>query len=143
MTQSLPKNLHVSTIKAAGLGVILLFISMLLAQFITFPSNGHRVNTDAWPEEAQKIIKENPGTPITAEQWKRLYEALRPYEGPDYGQTPNWAQTIMASWWWFAFLPAATLCRLYYRQSKQTITSIALVTTPSLAALILAYSSGP
>ena len=132
-----PNTKSVSAARAAVLGVLLVAVAFVLAEFFTFPATGHRVNTDAWPPEARAILKENPGVPITSEQWKRIDEALRPYGGAEHGQTPYWSQTVRSSWWWFVLLPLAALALLVVRRLRIAASTVVLVAAPSVVVLLV------
>jgi hypothetical protein len=123
---------------AAVIGVALVLVALLLAEFASFPSTGHRINTAKWPSEAQAILKENPGTPITSEQWRRIEQALRPHGGYNTGQVPYWSQTARASWWWFVLVPAAACAFLAATHRKLSAATVAWLSVPSGIALIAA-----
>jgi len=122
---------------AVVVGLLLLVLAFALAEFITFPATGHRINTAKWPPEVQAILKENPGTPITSEQWKRIDQMLRPYGGTSHGQVPYWSQTVRASWWWFLALPAAAVALLAPTRRALSPVAVGLLTAPSVVALVV------
>jgi hypothetical protein len=140
MSKASPNTKSVSAASAAVLGLLLVVAAFVLSEFFTFPATGHRVNTDAWPPEARSILKENPGVPITSEQWKRIDKALRPYGGAGYGQVPYWSQTVRASWWWFAVLPVAALGLMIVRRLRIAAATAVLVAAPSVVVLLAGVS---
>lgn len=86
------------------LGIALVIAALAVAEFLTFPEAGHRIDTTTWPIAAQAILNETPGTPITSEQWKRIDKVLSGHGDMNYGQRPYWSSTVRASWWWLLFL---------------------------------------
>jgi hypothetical protein len=52
--------------------------------FLTF-TEGVRVNTHAWPPAAKAVLAEQPGQPVSAEQWRRINRELQSHPGSPTG----------------------------------------------------------
>jgi hypothetical protein len=50
------------------LGLFALILGILLCEFLTTPSHGHRINFEELPAPEQAIMKEQTGVPISSEQ---------------------------------------------------------------------------
>jgi hypothetical protein len=118
------------------LGVALVVAALALAEFLTFPEAGHRIDTTRWPIAAQAILKETPGTPITSEQWKRIDKVLKEHGDMNYGQRPYWSNTVSASWWWFLLVPLLAAAVLRFRGWRLAPLSISLLAVPSFIILV-------
>jgi hypothetical protein len=121
-------------------GAVLVVIAFLLAELVSFPSTGHRIDTAKWPVEAQDILREKPGVPVTPEQWKRIDKVLLQHGGLNHGQQPNWAQTVRASWWWFVALPVVASLLLSAKHRTLALRPTMLVVLPSAAVLLVAVA---
>lgn len=119
------------------IGAGLVLFGFLLAEFATFPATGHRVDTTQWPVEAQAILREQPGVPISTEQWKRIDSVLRARGDLNYGQRPYWAQTVRASWWWFLLLPGLAVVVTRFRQIDLSAVTAVLLCAPSAIVLLV------
>lgn len=125
---------------ALALGAVLVLVAFLLAELVTSPSRGHRIDTSNWPIEAQRILGETPGSPVSPEQWKRIDRLLRKHGDMNYGQRPYWAQTVRASWWWFITLPLFATLVYSVRRGRVPFSSVTLLVAPSAATLLLALT---
>ena len=127
-------------------GIALVVAAFALAEFLTFPQTGHRIDTTKWPMEAQTILREKPGTPISSEQWKRIDRVLKEYGDMNYAQTPYWSETVRASWWWFFLVPLLAAVTLRFRGRQFTPLSASLLASPCVITLVasvaLAGSAG-
>lgn len=115
----------------------LVVAAFLLAEFLSFPQIGHRVDTTKWPAEAQAVLTEKPGTPITSEQWKRIDRLLQEHGDTNFGQRPYWAQTVRASWWWFLLAPLLGIAIIRFRGQQVSPLCVSMLAGPSVAALVV------
>jgi len=119
--------------------------SLLAAVVISFflNSQGHLINTNAWPPEAQAILLEKPGAPISSDQWKRIRVTLNKYNAV----TPMahlFAADVRSSWYVFLISPLLALVLLRRRFSTDTIPVALAATAPSLLVLTAcAFSNSP
>jgi len=118
------------------LGIALVVAALALAEFLTFPETGHRMDTTRWPIAAQAILQETPGTPVTSEQWKRIDKVLKEHGDMNYGQRPYWSNTVRASWWWFLLVPLMAAAVLRFRGWHLAPLSLSLLTVPSFITLV-------
>ncbi|WP_326543928.1 hypothetical protein [Pseudorhodoferax sp.] len=123
------------------LGLIALFLAALLSELATSPSSGSRIDVEKLPPEAQAILKEQPGLPISADQWKRLDQVMARSGGWPKGAAVFWA-SVRSSWYWFLALPLLGLGVLHLRWKAVVPLHTALVLAPSLAFLFLAFTLG-
>jgi hypothetical protein len=119
------------------IGAVLVLLALALAEFATFPTAGHRIDTTKWPAEAQAILRESPGVAVSADQWKRIESVLRSAGDMNYGQRPYWAQTVSASWWWFVLLPVVVAMVVRVKVGRLPVRSAILLISPSVALLLL------
>lgn len=117
-------------------GAALVLVAFALAEFVTFPKTGHRIDTTKWPMQAQVVLREKPGTPISSEQWKRIDMALKEQGDMNYGQRPYWSKTVRASWWWFLFAPLLGVAIVRFRGRRLSPLSVSLLAGPSIIALV-------
>ena len=107
------------------------------------PIAGHLINTNAWPPEAQAILLEKPGAPISSDQWKRIRVTLNKYNAV----TPMahlFAADVRSSWYVFLISPLLALVLLRRRFSTDTIPVALAATAPSLLVLTAcAFSNSP
>lgn len=127
--------------KLIVLGLVALLLAALLSELATSPSSGHRIDVEQLPPEAQAILKERPGAPISAEQWKRLDQVMARSGGWPSGATVFLA-SVRRSWYWFLVLPLLCLGALYLRWRAVAPLHAALVLAPSLGFLLLAFALG-
>ncbi len=126
------------------LGVALVVAALALAEFLTFPEVGHRIDTTRWPIAAQAILKETPGTPITSEQWKRIDKVLKEHGDMNYGQRAYWSSTVSASWWWFLAVPLLAVAVLRFSGWRLAPLSLSLLAVPSVIILVAGVAlAGP
>ena len=129
-----------SLLLAAFVGFVLALVSAVLAELVSAPEHGHRIDTSAMPAEARAILAERPGTPVSAEQWRRLDEVMSRHGGwPGGGQL--FAASVRRSWYWFVVLPivAVALLRRYLR--AMPLSAAALIAAPSLLVVTYAFAS--
>jgi hypothetical protein len=131
---------QVSTSAALIVGAGLVVLALLFAELVSFPSTGHRIDTTKWPAEAQEILRERPGVPVSPEQWKRIDKVLQHQGSLNHGQSPYWAQTVRASWWWFVAMPVLASLVLSVKQRTLAFRSTMLVVSPSAAVLLAALA---
>ena len=120
------------TFAIVGFGIALL--ALLLSEFVSVP-HGHRIDFEKLPPEVQAILTENRDGAISPDQWRRAEKALRPYGGWRSGQRPYWAETVIAGWKWFVFLP---LTGLAFIAARRTISAWKAVWIFSPSLLLLA-----
>lgn len=125
---------------AIAVGIFSVLIAFLLAELVTFPSNGHRIDTSKWPTEAQSVLRETPGNPVSPDQWRRINQVLQKHGNMNYGQRPYWAQTVRESWWWFIALPLLATFLVSVKRGKFPFGSTALMVAPSATVLVVALS---
>ena len=122
-------------------GVLLALVSAALAEFVSGPQYGHRIDTSALPPPAKAILAESPGTPISTEQWRRLDKVMAQHGGWP-GGTQLFIASIRHSWYWFLLLPVLALAWLRRRGSVPLPVG-ALVALPSLSMVAYAFASAP
>jgi hypothetical protein len=127
--------------KVIALAFVALLLAVLLSELATSPSSGHRIDVERLPPEAQAILKERPGVPISAEQWKRLDQVMARSGGWPSGAAVFWA-SVRSSWYWFLALPLLCLGALYLRWKVIAPLHAAVVLAPSLALLLIAFAIG-
>jgi len=117
-------------------------VAIAAAVLITGPSLGHRIDTNALPPQANAILAEQPGTPISTDQWRRLDKVMLQHGGwPDGNQLL--VESIRRSWYWFVLLPLAAIGVVRVKQGKLTAPVAALLASPSLLSLAYALSAAP
>lgn len=129
------------SLNAILLGLLIAVAAALLAELVSGPGHGHRIDVDALPHEAKAILAERPGTPISSEQWQRLDKVMAKSGGWPGGRHVFLA-SVRASWYWFLALPVAALLLWRHRTSLSGAT-VGLVFAPSLLLLASAYASAP
>lgn len=128
------KDSFAAVVKAALLGCGVLLISLIVAFFGS--SSGVRTNTEAWPASAKAILNESPGTPITAEQWKRIEKALS--ADPNNANSSHLlAAEIRNAWHLFVALSVIGLF-VTHRLWRPLSTSTAAATLAPTAIVLLA-----
>lgn len=125
-----------SLVVSAIAGLVIALAGLLLAELFSSPEHGHRINTAALPMEARSIRSEQPGTPITSEQWRRLDRVMAKHGGWPSGGLVL-AASIRHSWFWFLLLPAVTLGALFIRRRAPSVAVALLIAGPSL--LLVAF----
>lgn len=129
------------SLNAILLGLFIALAAALLAELVSGPAHGHRIDVDALPQEAKAILAEKPGTPISSEQWRRLDKVMAKSGGwPSGGYV--FLASVRASWYWFLALPVAALL-LWWRRAPLSGITVGLVSAPSLLLLASAYASAP
>lgn len=127
--------------KVITMGFIAVFAAALLCELTTSPSSGHRIDLGKLPPEAQAILKEQPGMPISVDQWNRLDKVVA-----RSGGWPSGAKVFLASvrqsWYWFVILPLLGLGILFIRWKEVTILHVSIIFSPSLGFLLLAFQMG-
>lgn len=123
-------------------GVLLALVSAVLAEFLSGPQYGHRIDTSALPPPAKAILAESPGTPISTEQWRRLDKVMAQHGGGWPGGTQLFNASIRHSWYWFLLLPVLALAWLRRRDSMPLPVGV-LVAFPSLSMIAWAFASAP
>lgn len=61
-------------LKSIALGIVAAPVALAIATLSS--GSGVRLNTEAWPPTARAILAEQPGEPISLNQWRRIEEAL-------------------------------------------------------------------
>ena len=117
-------------------GVLVVVLAIVLAKLVSAPSSGHHINTTALPAEAQAILAQQPGVPITAEQWRRLDSVMATHGGWPSGGSIL-AASIRQGWYWFVLLPALAVVGFQRSRWRGSSITFVLVALPSLAALAL------
>jgi hypothetical protein len=136
MSNSVASHGHAGLGVAFVAGALAVLLALALAEFVSAP--GHRINTTALPAEAQAILAERPGTPITTEQWRRLDAVMSRHGGWPQGGSVLVA-SIRHSWYWFVCLPVLAAAALRLSRRRSGPLSLALVALPSFMALALAF----
>lgn len=130
-----------SLLAALLVGLVLLGFSAALAEFVSGPAHGHRINTAELPAEARAILAESPGVPISAEQWHRLDTVMSSHGGwPGGGQL--FAASVRHSWYWFIALPVLAVLLLRRRAALSSVV-VGLLAGPSLFAVAYAFMRTP
>ena len=127
-------------VKALLGGLLALLIGALLCELATSPSEGHRIDFEKLPPAAQAIMKEQPGVPISSEQWKRLDKVMAKEGGWPSGKDV-FLRSVRASWYWFLLLPAAGVGAFLVRWKSVAMVEAASVFAPCLLLLLFAFSS--
>jgi hypothetical protein len=130
-----------SLTKVVILAVSALLLAALFSEFVTFPSLGHRVDIEKLPPEAQLILNEHPGEPISAEQWKRLDKVMSSSVGWPSSLDIFWS-SVRSSWYWFLLFPVLGLVVLYLRWKEVSLLHAVVVFAPSISFLLLAFAIG-
>lgn len=127
-------------IVAMFIGVAILVVAIAAAELLAGPRQGHRIDTNALPPQAKAILAEQPGTPISTEQWSRLDKVML-----QHGGWPGGSQLLVASirhsWYWFVLLPLVAIGAVRLKQGKWAIPVAALLASPSLLSLAYAFSA--
>lgn len=126
-----------AVLKALALGVGVLILGTLVSFFAH--TGGVRVHTEAWPPSARAILSEQPGQPISVEQWRRIDKELAAHAGnakPTHLLAGEVRQT------WFVFLGLALAALLLVRRLSPLRPALAgfLLTAPSCVAVLLAFA---
>jgi hypothetical protein len=113
-------------------GLLLALLAGVIAE-VTLGSQGHRVQFDELPLEAQAIAKEQHPNPISPQQWKRIDEVME-----RHGGWPNGSDllqvTFREAWPLFALFPAIAVLLLRWRGVALSFSkSVALVAPCALA----------
>lgn len=124
--------------KVIALGLIALLLGIVFSEFVTSPRFGHRIDFEKLPAEAQSILKERPGLPISPEQWKRLDQVMARSEGWVNAAAVFWA-SMRHSWYWFLTLPLLSLGALYLRWKSITPIHAGVILLPSVGFLLIAF----
>jgi hypothetical protein len=127
--------------KVILLGFVALLLAALLSELATSPNSGHRIDVEKLPPEAQVILKERPGVPISADQWKRLDQVMARSGGWPSGATVFWA-SVRSSWYWFLVLPLLGIGALFMRWKAVAPLHAVVVVVPSLGFLLIAFAIG-
>ncbi|WP_425258487.1 hypothetical protein ACPOLB_23575 [Rubrivivax sp. RP6-9] len=61
-------------LRSFALGIVAAIAALIFATLSS--GSGVKLNTDAWPTSARAILIEQPGQPISIEQWRRIEKAL-------------------------------------------------------------------
>lgn len=98
---------------------------------------GHTIDVAKWPPEAQEVLREAPGVPISAEQWKRINQIL----ARNHARTSVvdvFTKDVLHSWYWFLVIPFGGLFLMSIVQTKKPgLRDVVLVIGPSLFFLVL------
>jgi hypothetical protein len=120
-------------IKAVLFGILLALFAAALAEFVSDPALGHRMDASNWPAEARAILAERPLEPLSSEQFQRLRHVLT-----QHGRLPQgsdlFAASVRHSWYWFIVLPVAVLATLR-RRVRLSLPTVASLVGPSLVLL--------
>lgn len=127
--------------KVILLGFFALLLAVLLSELATSPSSGHRIDVEKLPPEAQVILKERPGTPISADQWKRLDQVMARSGGWPGGAAVFWA-SVQSSWYWFLVVPLLGVGTLFARWKALALLHAVVVFVPSVGFLLYAFAIG-
>lgn len=95
-------------------GLIALIAALFLAEFVTYPEFGFKVDSSKWSEEAKSIRYEAYPQPMTQEQWRRLNKVL----ARDGQLETMWVLTrksTLYSWYWYLLVPLGFLFLLRWR----------------------------
>ena len=125
--------------KVIFLGFVALLLATLLSELATSPNSGHRIDVEKLPPEAQVILKERPGVPISADQWNRLDQVMARSGGWPRGAAVFWA-SVRSSWYWFLVLPLLVIGALSMRWKAIALLHAAVVFAPSFGFLIVAFA---
>lgn len=131
-----------SLVIAAFAGFLLALLGAGLAEFVSGPQHGHRINAATLPPAAQAIAVERPGTPISAEQWRRLDRVMSQHGGWP-GGTQLFFASVRHSWYWFLALPALAVALLRRQSGSVSVLVAALLAGPSLVVVAYAFASTP
>lgn len=130
------KSSFATVVKAALLGCGALLISAIVALFAS--SSGVRTNTEAWPASAKAILNESPGTPITAEQWKRIEKELST-DSNNANSTHLLAAEIRNAWHLFVALSVIGLLVAHRLLRPLSISTAAATLGPTAVVLLAAF----
>jgi hypothetical protein len=127
-------------VKALLIGLLGLFIGAVLCELVTSPSEGHRIDFEKSPPAAQAIAKEQPGAPISPEQWKRLDKVMASEGGWPSGKDV-FLRRVRASWYCFSLIPALGVGAFFARWKGIAVVEAAAIVSPCLLLLLFAFSS--
>jgi hypothetical protein len=132
-----PNATPLAALKASALGLAVLVLSIVVSFFAH--TGGVRVNTEAWPPSARAILLEQPGQPISAEQWRRIDKELAAHGG-NAKLTHLLAGEVRQTW--FVFLGLAFGALLFIRRLSSLRPALAglLVAAPSCLAVLWAFA---
>jgi len=133
----LDKQTRTGKIRQLVYAIFVGIASLLAAVIISFflNSQGHQINTNAWPTEAQAILLETPGTSISPDQWKRIRVTLNKHNAA----TPMahlFAADVRSSWYLFLLSPLLALALVRRRWAFDTIPVVLAVAAPCWLVLI-------
>lgn len=120
-------------IYAVFVGIASLCVAFIMSFFLN--SQGHKINTENWPPEAQAILVETPREPLSTDQWKRIRVTLN----KNNAVTPMahlFAADVRSNWYLFLLSPLLALVLMRRRWASDTVPVVLAVTAPSLLVLV-------
>ncbi len=120
-------------VRSLVLGVAAAIAALIFATLSS--GSGVRLNTDAWPPSAKAILIEQPGQPISIEQWRRIETAL---DDAGNNSTPSHLIAAEVRRTWPVVLVAAAIALFIARWFIKPITFAATSVLLAPSALLLA-----
>jgi hypothetical protein len=126
---------------ALVLGSLLAFVGLLLS-VLTFGSQGHRLDFDQLPAQAQAILMERyrdsaHPDPISSDQWSRVEKVMQA-QGGWSSERDLTLLTVRKGWPFFLLLPAVTLIILRIKRRPISFPIAILLWVPSAGLAIWA-----
>jgi hypothetical protein len=128
-------------VNSLSLGLCTLLVAFILSQFVTYPELGFRFDISKMPLEAQAIMNETPGEPITPEQWRRFNKVLEEHGWSDRREL--FFQSVLHSWYWFLICPLMICMAMRARWQKLMSIDLFLICSPCVTFLMIAAGSVP
>jgi len=113
-------------------GIVLILFAIFFSLFLTNSKNGHDIDFSSLPIQAQILLEENKGNPITPEIWAKLNEILKS-EKWDSGVSPMLLD-LKSGWFWFLLFPFLGVLLYKIAYKKIFYSEAALIMLPSIVA---------
>ncbi len=132
MRIQLPSNFVPPLVAGVGLAVVATICAQLFVPFVP-------MSTEAWPQEALSILRENGQEGVTADQWRRINVLNKDMQFLD-GLGTIFLKNIRAGWLWLVFTLVPSSVYAKWRVSWTATQILAMALTACVPLLLSLFA---